>query len=86
MQADLGMPGRALVDFVVRWGLGWRYILSRQFRRRVHAHWASRPRGDVAIDVTALVIAFLAFNGLIVLMGMWLYGAIAAARLRSAGA
>ncbi len=85
MQAELGMPVRALVDFVVRWGLGWRYILSRQFRRRVHAHWASRPRGDVAIEVTALIFAFVAFNGLIVLTGMWLYDAIAAAQLRSPG-
>jgi hypothetical protein len=85
MQAELGMPARALVDFVVRWVLGWRYILSPQFRRRVHAHWAGRSRGDVAIDVIALVIAFLAFNGLIVLTGMWLYGGIAAAMLRPAG-
>jgi len=85
MQAELGMPGRALVDFVVRWGLGWRYILSRQFRRRVHAQWASRRRADVAIDVAALVIAFVALNGLVVLTGMWLYGGFAAAQLRSPG-
>ncbi len=85
MQAELGMPARALVDFVVRWVLGWRYILSPQFRRRVHANWAGRPRGDVAIDVIALVIAFLAFNGLIVLTAIWLCGGIAVARLRSPG-
>lgn len=85
MQAGLGMPARALVDFVVIWGLGWRYLLSRQFRRRVHAGWASRSSADVAIDVTALVIAFVALNGLIALTGMWLFDEIAAAWLRSKG-
>jgi len=85
MQAELGMPARALVDFMVRWGLGWRYLLSRQFRRRVHAGWASRSRGDVAIDITALVIAFVALNGLVVLTVMWIYDEIVAARLRSPG-
>jgi hypothetical protein len=79
MRAEVGMPAGALVDFVARWGLGWRYILSRQFRRRVHAQWASRPRGDVAIDVAVLIVAFVALNGLVVLTGLWLYDGIAAA-------
>jgi hypothetical protein len=83
MHAELGMRALALFDFVVRWGLGWRYLLSRQFRRRVHERWASRSKEDVAIDVTALVIAFVALNGLLVLTGMWLYDEIAAAWLRS---
>jgi hypothetical protein len=83
MQAELGMRARSLLDFAVRWGLGWRYLLSRQFRRQVHARWASRSKEDVAIDVTALVIAFVALNGLLVLTCIWLYDEILAARLRS---
>jgi hypothetical protein len=85
MQAELGIPARALVDFMVRWGLGWRYLLSRQFRRRVHAGWASRSRGDVAIDIAALVIAFAALNGLVVLTVLWIFDEIVAAGLRSPG-
>jgi hypothetical protein len=81
MHAELN----TLADFVVRWRLGWRYIVSRQFRRRIHERWASRSRRDLAIDVTTFIIAFVALNGLIVLTCMWLYDSIMAARLRSLG-
>jgi len=83
MRAELSKRGVALVDFVVRWGLGWRYIVSRQFRRRVQEHWASRSKGERVIDVAAFVIAFVALNGLIVLTCLWLYAVIVAIRLRS---
>jgi len=81
MHAELN----TLVDFVVRWGLGWRYIVSRQFRRRVHERWASRSTGDRAIIVIGIVIAFVALNGLILLTCIWLYDVILGARLRPAG-
>jgi hypothetical protein len=83
MRAELSKRGAALVDFVVHWGLGWRYIVSRQFRRRVHERWASRSRGDLVTDFAAFVIAFVALNGLIVLTCLWLYAGIVAVRLRS---
>jgi hypothetical protein len=81
MHAELN----TLADFVVRWGLGWRYIVSRQFRRRIHERWANRSRGDLAIDVTFFVIAFVVLNGLIVLTCIWVYDCIVAERLRSPG-
>ncbi len=83
MLHKLSNRGVAVVDFVVRWGLGWRYIGSRQFRRRVHEGWASRSRRDLVIDVVALVIALVALNALIVLTCLWLYAWIVAVRLRS---
>lgn len=63
----------AFVDFVVSWGLGWRYIASRQFRRRVHERWATRSKRAVAVDAVFLVLAFLIVNGFIVLACIWLY-------------
>jgi hypothetical protein len=83
MSAELGLRARSLAEFVIRWGLGWRYLLSRRFRRQVHARWADRSKQEVAIDVTALIIAFVTLNGLLVLIGMWSYDEILAAWHRS---
>jgi hypothetical protein len=79
MHAELN----TLAEFVVRWGLGWRYIVSRQFRRRINDRWASRSRRELAIDVAVFVIAFVVLNGLIVLTCLWLYDGIMAARVLS---
>jgi hypothetical protein len=70
-----------LLDFIVQWGLGWRYILSPSFRRRVHAGWARQSVGDVAFNVVFCVVAFVVLNGFLVLVGMWLYQGIVAPRL-----
>lgn len=82
MHAELS----TLADFVLHWRLGWRYIMSRQFRRRIHERWAGRSRRDLAIDVTVFLIAFVVLNGLIVITCMWLYDSILAARVRSPAA
>jgi hypothetical protein len=70
-----------IVDFIVRWGLGWRYILSPSFRRRVHAGWARRSAANVAFDVVFCVIAFVVLNGILVLIAIWLYQGMVAPRL-----
>jgi hypothetical protein len=70
-----------LLDFIVQWGLGWRYILSPSFRRRVHAGWAGQSTGSVAMTVVFSVIAFVVLNGFLVLVGMWLYQGIVVPRL-----
>jgi hypothetical protein len=69
------------LDFIVRWGLGWRYILSPPFRRRVHAGWARESAGNVAFNVATCVIAFLVLNGFLMLVGIWLYQGIVIPRL-----
>jgi hypothetical protein len=39
----------------------------------------------VAIDIAALVVAFAALNGLVVLTVLWIFDEIVAVRLRSPG-
>jgi hypothetical protein len=70
-----------LLDFIVHWNLGWRYLLSPSFRRRVHAGWARQSAGNVAITVVFSVIAFVVLNGFLVLFGIWLYQGIVVPRL-----
>jgi hypothetical protein len=70
-----------LMDFVVWWSLGWRYVLSPSFRRRVHAGWARQSAGNVAFNVVFCVIAFVVLNGFLVLVGIWLYQGIVVPRL-----
>jgi hypothetical protein len=65
-----------LLEFIVHWGLGWRYVLSPSFRRRVHAGWARQSAANVALNITFCVIAFVVLNGFLILVGMWLYQGI----------
>ena len=60
----------------MRWGLGWRYILSPSFRRTIHARWERQSAGNVAFDVVFCAIAFVVLNGFLVLMAIWLYQGI----------
>jgi hypothetical protein len=43
-----------LLDFIVRWGLGWRYVLSPSFRRRVHARVGAPIGGQRGIQCLVL--------------------------------
>jgi hypothetical protein len=89
MYRQLGPPMHAevitrtlfLLDFVVRWGLGWRYMLSPSFRRRVHAGWAVQSAGHIAFNVLFCVTAFVVLNGILVLIAIWLYQGIVVPRL-----
>jgi hypothetical protein len=81
MQVEVIVRTLFLLDFIVQWGLGWRYLLSPSFRRRVHAGWARRSAGNVAFDVATCVIAFVVLNGFLVLVGIWLYQGIVVPRL-----
>ena len=81
MHVEVIMRALFIMDFIVHWGLGWRYILSSSFRRKVHAGWARQSVGSVAFNVVSCVIAFVALNGFLVLVGIWLYEGIVAPRL-----
>ena len=70
-----------LLDFVVHWGLGWRYILSPSFRRRVHAGWARQSAENAAVTVVFSIAAFVVLNGFLILVGMWLYQGVVVPRL-----
>jgi hypothetical protein len=83
MHAELILRALFLADFITNWGLGWRYLLSRKFRGRVHEKWSRRSKPAVIRDVLFAAVAFILFNGFIVLVCMWLYDGIVAPRLRS---
>lgn len=70
-----------LPDFIVHWGLGWRYILSPSFRRRVRAGWARQSAANVTMAIVFSIAAFVVLNGFLVLVGMWLYQGIVVPRL-----
>ena len=70
-----------LFDFTFQWGLGWRYLLSPAFRRRVHAEWKTQSRASVAGSVVVALVAFLIVNGFLALVAAWLYRGIVVPRL-----
>jgi hypothetical protein len=81
MHIDLILRSVFVLDFIINWGLGWRYLLSRNFRRRVHEKWKRRSRASVIADCVFAAVAFVIFNGFIVLVSIWLYNGIVAPRL-----
>ena len=81
MHMDLILRSVFILDFAINWGLGWRYVLSRDFRLRVHEKWRSRSRGSVIADCVFALVAFAVCNGFILLVAIWLYGGIVAPRL-----
>jgi len=82
MHIDLILKSVFLLDFAINWGLGWRYVLSREFRRRVHDKWRGRSRGSVIADLVFATVAFVVCNGFILLVVIWLYNGIVAPRLQ----
>jgi hypothetical protein len=81
MHAELLIRAVLLLDFAFNWALGWRYLLSRTFRRRVHDRWKRQARAATVVEVTFASIAFVALNGFLVLVGIWLYRGIVLPRL-----
>lgn len=74
-----------LIEFVIGWGFGWRYILSRHFRHVVHNKWRQKPRSIVIADIAFLSIAFVVLNGFVLLVCVWLYRGIVVPRLYDQG-
>jgi hypothetical protein len=70
-----------VLDFIINWGLGWRYLLSRDFRRGVHERWKRRSRASVIGDCVFAAIVCVIGNGFILLVVIWLYDGIVAPRL-----
>jgi hypothetical protein len=81
MHAEALARALFLVDFAFNWALGWRYVLSRTFRRRVHDRWRRQSRAATVVDVTCALIAFAVLNGFLVLVAVWLYRGIVLPRL-----
>lgn len=81
MPLDLILRSVFVLDFAVNWGLGWRYLLSREFRLRVHEKWKPQSRASVIADCVFAAVAFVVCNGFILLVVIWLYDGIVAPRL-----
>jgi hypothetical protein len=77
--------GIGAIDFVVNWGLGWRFLISPKFRAKMRTRWNTFSRGKVAAEVIFCVVCFLLLNGIVILfaalIGIWLYQGIVAPRL-----
>jgi hypothetical protein len=75
------------LDFLVSWGIGWRYILSPRFRANVHAKWRTGPRKALAANIAFCIVAFVVLNGaallFLVYTAIWLYDGIVVPRLSS---
>lgn len=64
----------AIVDLVghsIEGLAGWRYLLSRRYRARVHARWAGMDRFSVVGEILVFVVSF-AFVTFLVVGGAWL--------------
>jgi hypothetical protein len=81
VHVEVIMRALFLLDFIVHWGLGWRYIVSPSFRRKVHAGWARQSTVNVAMSIVFSITAFVVLNGFLILVGMWLYQGIVVPRL-----
>ena len=48
-----------LVDWLIHGGAGWRYLLSKSYRRQVHQPWRLQSRLAVANEIFWGILAFL---------------------------
>jgi hypothetical protein len=48
-----------LIDWLIHGGAGWRYLLSRSYRRKVHQGWRQQTRFIVAGEILWGILAFL---------------------------
>ena len=75
----------SVIDILVSWGLGWRYLLSPKYRQAVHDRWAAGPRTRAIGEAICAGFGFLLINGLLflfaMLVGTWLYQGIVVPRL-----
>jgi predicted membrane-bound mannosyltransferase len=46
-------------DWLIRGGAGWRYLLSKSYRRQVHQRWREQSRLAVAIEIFWVILALL---------------------------
>jgi len=81
MPIDLILRSAFVLDFAITWGIGWRYLLSRDFRLRVHEKWRRRSIASIVADCVFAAVAFVVCNGFILLVTIWLYHGIVAPRL-----
>jgi hypothetical protein len=66
-----------VINALIQWGVGWRYVLSPSFRRSVHDRWRTQKRVLVVAEVVFMILYFLMSNGIASLVLWFLFfGAI----------
>ena len=79
------MNAVAILDMLVTWGLGWRYILSPRFRAKVHADLRNAPKISTAANLGFALVFFVLINGaflfFLIFTALWLYRSIVVPRL-----
>jgi hypothetical protein len=77
------------LDIVANSALGWRYAVSRSYRKRVRERWRARGHRSAIGIIVWRISCFLVANALLfvalvyVYEGViWLYGGVVAPRLR----
>jgi len=48
-----------VIDWLIHGGAGWRYLLSKSYRRKVHQRWRQQSRLNVAGEIFWGILAFL---------------------------
>lgn len=56
-----------IIDTLINWAGGWRYVFSPSFRRSVHERWRGQRRMRMVTEVIACSAGFVLFNSLIAL-------------------
>jgi hypothetical protein len=55
----------ALIDTLVQWGFGWRYLFSAPFRRTIRARWSSKSAFSRVGAGIFITLCFLIVNGIL---------------------
>jgi hypothetical protein len=63
----------AVADFLISSALGWRYLLSRSFRAKVHAGWKGRGKSSVAAEIAWHSACFIVANVLLGIAVLYMY-------------
>jgi hypothetical protein len=62
---DIVVGVLAIIDTLVQWGFGWRYLLSASFRRKERARWSSKSALTRIGEGIFIAVCFLIVNGLL---------------------
>jgi len=64
MAIDEILDGFDLVGRIIESGFGWRYILSKKYRNRVHQQWHKQGKLWMIGDILSVSLSFIFVNGI----------------------
>ena len=63
---SLAVQALTILDFLVHWGLGWRYLFSSSFRQQVRQRPQVLPKSVQVAETIMTALAFIIINAIIV--------------------